>query len=139
MDMEKVKQKEVWSANSSYLFCGIIFIFLIFALEGCAIRNFFILPMNEAIGLTIILQIPCMLCLIFASFISDWKHRTKFTLYYCKLTYGIDIEYIIENYSIGDIDSNGVLFVKKEDSCNFHTWKVLQGYNSLHETEVKLF
>lgn len=86
-----------------------------------------------------ILQLPCLICLSFTSLIGDWKHRTKFTLYYCKLTSGVDIDYIKENYSIKDIDSNGLLFVKKEDSNNFYTWKLIQGYNSLYEVENKLF
>ena len=97
MDMSKVKTKEVWSANNWYLFYGIVFICLIIALEGCAIREFFVSPVNEAIGVAVILQLPCLICLLFTSLIGDWKHRSKFNLYYCKLATGIDIDYIKEN------------------------------------------
>lgn len=79
------------------------------------------------------------MCLLFTTLIKDWKCRTKFTLYYCKLETGIDIDYIKENYSVEDIDSNGVLFVKKEDSYKFCTWSLLQGYNLLCDAEAKLF
>lgn len=139
MDMSKVKTKEVWSANNWYLFYGIVFICLIIALEGCAIREFFVSPVNEAIGVAVILQLPCLICLLFTSLIGDWKHRSKFNLYYCKLATGIDIDYIKENYCIEDIDSNGVLFVEKGDSHKFCTWKIIQGYNSLYDAEIKLF
>ena len=139
IDMKEVRTKEVWSANNWYLFFGIIFICLIFMLEGCVIREFFVSPMDEAIGMAVILQLPCLICLFFTSLIGDWKHRTKFTLYYCKLTSDVDIDYIKENYSIEDINSDGVLFVKKKDSNNFYTWKLIQGYNSLYEVEDKFF
>ena len=66
-------------------------------------------------------------------------HRKKFTLYYCKLEKGIDIEYIKDNYSVKDINPNGVLFVDKGHSHDFDVWNLLQGYNSLYEIEVKLF
>lgn len=139
MDMSKVKTKEVWSANNWYLFWGMVFICLIIALEGCAVRELFIAPINEAIGVAIILQLPCFLCLWFTTLIRDWKYRKKFTLYYCKLETGVDIDHIKKNYLVVDINSNGVLFVKKEDSYNFSSGKLLQGYNSLYEAEVKLF
>lgn len=139
MDMSKVKTKEVWSANNWYLFYGIIFICLIIALEGCVIREFFVSPINEAMGIAVILQLPCLICLLFTSLIGDWKHRSKFNLYYCKLATGVDIDYIKENFSIEDIDSNAVLFVEKKDSHNFYTWKLVQGYTSLYEAETKLF
>ncbi len=139
MDMSKVKTKEVWSANNWYLFWGIAFVCLIIVLEGCAVRELFVAPISEAIGVAAILQLPCLLCLLFTSLIGDWKHRKKFTLYYCKLETGVDIDYIKKNYSVEDVNSNGVLFVEKEDSSNFCSWRLLQGYNSLYEAEVKLF
>lgn len=46
IDMTKIKTKEVWSANNWYLFFGVVFICLIFLLEGCVIREFFVSPMN---------------------------------------------------------------------------------------------
>jgi len=139
MDMSKVKTKEVWSANNWYLFWGIAFMCLIIALEGCTVRELFVAPISEAIGVGVVLQLPCLLCLLFTTLIGDWKHRKKFTLYYCKLETGVDIDHIKKNYSVEDINSNGVLFVKKENSCSFYSWKLLQGYNSLYEAEVKLF
>ena len=139
MDMQKVKTKEVWSANNWYLFFGVIFICLIIALESCAVRQFFVSSISEAIALAIVIQLPCLICLLFTTLIGDWKHRTKFTLYYCKLETGVDIDHIKKNYSVEDINSDGMLFVKKEDSHNFSSWKLLQGYNSLYEAEVKLF
>lgn len=139
MDMSNVKTKEVWSANNWYLFYGILFICLIIALECCVIREFFVSPINEAIGVAVILQLPCFICLLFTSLIGDWVHRTKFNLYYCNLKTGVDIDYIKENYSVEDINANGVLFVEKKDSYNFCTWKLVQGYKSLYGAEEKLF
>lgn len=139
MDKDKIKVKEVWSANGWYLFYGILFVVLILLLEFCVVRQFFISPIDEAIGLAVLLQLPCLICLLLTTMIGDWIHRTKFNLYYCRLENGIDIDYIKENYSVEDINSNGVLFVDKGNSHNFCVWKLLQGYNSLYETEVKLF
>ena len=139
MDKNKIKIKEVWSANGWYLFWGIAFILMICMLEGCVIREFFISPFEEAMALAFILQLPCLLCLLFTTLIGDWIHRKKFNLYYCKLETGIDIDYIKENYSVEDINSNGVLFVDKGHSHDFCVWKLLQGYDSLYEAEVKLF
>lgn len=139
MNKDKIKTKEVWSANGWYLFWGIIFVLIFCMLEGCAIREFFVSSFEEAMALAFILQLPCLICLLFTTLIGDWTHRKKFTLYYCKLETGIDIDYIKENYSVEDINSNGVLFVDKCHSHDFGVWKLLQGYNSLYEAEVKLF
>lgn len=139
MNKDKIKTKEVWSANGWYLFWGIVFVLMICTLEGFAIREFFVSSFEEAMALAFILQLPCLLCLLFTTLIGDWIHRKKFTLYYCKLETGIDIDYIKENYSVEDINSNGVLFVDKDHSYDFGIWKLLQGYKSLYEAEVKLF
>ena len=63
------------------------------------------------------------------------QHTTKnywfrYLLFYmgtkhCKLETGIDIDYIKENYSVEDINSNGVLFVDKCHSHDFGVWKLL--------------
>ena len=58
---------------------------------------------------------------------------------HCKLETGIDVDYIKENYSVEDINSNGVLFVDKDHGYDFVVWRLLQGYRSLDEAEVKLF
>lgn len=138
MDKSKIKTKEVWSASNEYLFFGIIFICLIIVFEGCAIREFFVSQINEAIGTLVILQVPCFYLFCWSTiFIKDWIHRTIFTLYYCKLETEIDIDYIKANYSVEDINSNGVLFVKKEDTYNFSSWKLLQGYKSLDDVEIQ--
>ena len=139
MDKNKVETREVWSANWWYLFFGIIFVLIIIMLEGCVIREFLIKPFREAIGLAVILQLPCLLCLLFTQMIKMWKERTKFNLYYCKLETGTDIDYIKENYSVKDISPRGILFVEKEDTYNFSTWKLLQGYEYMFQVEEKLF
>lgn len=139
MDKEKIKIKEVQSANGWYLFCGILFVIMIVFLEIAAIRQFFISHIDEAITSLFLLQLPCLLCLLFTTMIGDWIHRTKFNLYYCRLENGIDINYIKENYSVEKINANGVLFVDKENSHNFCVWSLLQGYDSLYKMEVELF
>ena len=75
-------------------------------LEGCAIREFFVSSLEEAVALALIIQLPCLLCLLFATLIGDWIHRKKFNLYYCKLETGIDIDYIKENASLINIDKD---------------------------------
>lgn len=139
MDKKKIKIKEVQSANRWYLFYGILFVIMIMFLEIAAIRQFFISPIGEAITLLFLLQLPCLLCLLFTTMIGDWIHRTKFNLYYCRLENGIDINYIKENYSVKKINANGVLFVDKKNSHNFYVWSLLQGYDSLYKMEVELF
>ena len=139
MDRSKVYTREVWSANGWYLFSGILFIVMILILEVCVVREFFIKPFKEVIGVAVILQLPCSICLLFSTLIRDWVNRKKFNLYYCKLETDIDIDYIKENYSIEDISSNGILFVEKEDSHNFRVWKLLQGYKYMAEVEENYF
>ena len=58
MDKTKIKTKEVWSANKWYLFFGILFVIMIILLEICAIRQFFVTDMEEALVLLFILQLP---------------------------------------------------------------------------------
>ena len=139
MNKDKIKTKEVWSANGWYLFLGIVSVLIICMLEGCAIREFFVSSFEDAIVSAFFIQLPCLMCLLFTTLIGCWMRRKKFTLYYCKLEKGIDIEYIKDNYSVKDINSNGVLFVDKDHSYDFVVWRLLQGYRSLDEAEVKLF
>ena len=139
MNKDKIKTKEVWSANGWYLFLGIVSVLIICMLEGYAIREFFVSSFEDAIVSAFFIQLPCLMCLLFTTLIGCWMHRKKFILYYCKLEKGIDIDYIKENYSVEDINSNGVLFVDKGHSHDFDVWNLLQGYNSLYEIEVKLF
>ena len=139
MNKDKIKTKEVWSANGWYLFLGIVSVLIICMLEGCAIREFFVSSFEDAIVSAFFIQLPCLMCLLFTTLIGCWMRRKKFTLYYCKIEKGIDIDYIKENYSVEDINSNGVLFVDKDHSYDFVVWRLLQCYRSLDEAEVKLF
>ena len=54
MDKTKIKTKEVWSANKWYLFFGILFVIMIILLEICAIRQFFVTDIEEALSLLFI-------------------------------------------------------------------------------------
>ena len=128
MDKTKIKTKEVWSANKWYLFFGILFVIMFILLEICAIRQFFVTDTAEALALLFILQLPAMFCLLL-----------KFNIYYCKLENGIDIDYIKENYCIEDINESCVLFVDKDNDHNFCVWKLIQGYDSLYQAEIKMF
>ena len=139
MDKTKIKTKEVWSANKRYLFFGILFVIMIILLEICAIRQFFVTDMEEALVLLFILQLPVMICLLLTTMIGDYIHREKFNIYYCKLENGIDIDYIKENYCIEDINESCVLFVDKSNDHNFCVWKLMQGYDSLYQAEIKMF
>lgn len=139
MDKSKVQTKEVWSANKWYLYQGIISVIMIILLEGCAIYQFFVEPLGAAIALTMVLQLPVSVCLLFATTIKDWKERTKFNIYYIKLETSTDIDYIKQNYSVEDISTRGILFVEKEDSHNFSTWNLLQGYKYMWEIEDRWF
>lgn len=140
MDMSKVKVKEVQSANVWYLILGIAAVVGIILLEICSIREFIISSDKGAtLIMIILLQLPVLICLQFVTLITDWIHREKFDLYYCELNNGTDIDYIKGNYVIKEINDRGVLFVKKEDVKNYNTWSIFQGYESLHEAEVKLF
>lgn len=80
-----------------------------------------------------------MICLLFTTMIGDYIHREKFNIYYCKLENGIDIDYIKENYCIADINESCVLFVDKGNYHNFCVWKLMQGYDSLYQAEIKMF
>ena len=113
MDKTKIKTKEVWSANKWYLFFGILFAIMTILLEICAIRQFFIIDIEEALVLFFLSQLPVMLCLLLTTMIGDYIHREKFNIYYCKVENDIDIDYIKENYCIEDINENCVLFVDK--------------------------
>ena len=137
MDKTKIKTKEVWSANKWYLFFGILFVIMIILLEICAIRQFFITDTEEVLVLFFLLQLPVMLCLLLTTMIGDYIHREKFNIYYCKLENGID--YIKENYCIEDINESCVLFVDKGNDHNFCVWKLMQGYDSLYQAEIKMF
>lgn len=108
-------------------------------LETCAIREFFVSDIEQALGLLFILQLPVIICLLLTTMIGDYIHREKFNIYYCKLENGIDIDYIKENYCIEDINESCVLFVDKGNDHNFYVWKLIQGYNSLYQAEIKMF
>ena len=95
---------------------------MIILLEMCAIRQFFVTDIEEALVLLFILQLPAMICLLFTTMIGDYIHREKFNIYYCKLENGIDIDYIKENYCIADINESCVLFVDKGNYHNFCVW-----------------
>ena len=126
----KVKTKEVYSANKLYLFCGLLSVSMIIILEFVAIREIIIADDKiEACCLAIFLQVLVLLCLLLSTTIGDYIHRVKFNIYYCKLENGIDIEYIRENYYIEDINEKCVLFVDKENDRNFCVWKLFQGYD----------
>lgn len=139
MDKTKIKTKEVWSANKWYLFFGILFVVMFILLEMGVIRQFFVTDIEEALVLLFILQLPAMICLLSTTMIGDYIHRKKFNIYYCKLENGIDIDYIKENYCIEDINESCVLFVDKGNDHNFCVWKLLQGYDSLYQAEIKMF
>jgi len=134
----KIYTKEVCTANNLYLFLGVISITLITIIECLVIRNFFVKPIDEAILLAILLQLPCALCSLFAILIHAWKYRTDFTIYYSKMETGVDIDYIKENYCVKDIDMYGIVFVKKEDSGNFDIWEIFQGYDDISDFGEKI-
>lgn len=136
----KVKTKEVYSANKLYLFCGLLSVLMIIILEFVVIRK--IIISDDKIGacyFAIFLQVPVLLCLLLSTTIGDYIHRVKFNIYYCKLENGIDIEYIRENYCIKDINEKCMLFVDKGNEHNFCVWKLFQGYDSLYQVEIKMF
>ena len=134
LDKNKIKTIEVWSANKWYLFFGVLFVIFFILLEFTAIKEVFIsTDKGEAFGILFILQIPALVCLLFTTMIGDYKHRTKFNIYYCKLEKGIDIDYIRKNYCIKDINTRDMLFVDKEDDYNFGTWGLLHDCNSLYK------
>lgn len=81
MDKTKIKTKEVWSANKWYLFFGILFVIMIILLEICAIRQFFVTDMEEALVLLFILQLPVMICLLLTTMIGDYIHRDMFRIF----------------------------------------------------------
>ena len=140
MDQNKIKTKEVGSANIWYLICGILITVLLIVLEIAGIHEIITLENKpETFILFIILQLPVLICFPFSTLIGDYIHRTKFNLYYCKLENGIDIEYIRKNYYIASINKNFVLFVDKENEHNFCVWELMQGYDSLYQAEIALF
>ena len=129
----------MWSANKWYLFFGILFVIMIILLEICAIRQFFVTDTEEALVLLFILQLPAMICLLFTTMMGDYIHREKFNIYYCKVKNGIDIDYIKENYCIEDINESFMSCLDKGNDHNFCVWKLMQGYDSLYQAEIKMF
>ena len=115
------------------------FVIMFSLLEICAIRQFFVTDTEEALVLLFTLQLPAMFCLLLTTMIGNYIHREKFNIYYCKLENGIDIDYIKENYCIADINESCVLFVDKGNYHNFCVWKLMQGYDSLYQAEIKMF
>lgn len=139
LDTNKIKTKEVWSANKWYLFFGVLVTILTLLLEVSTISNFITSNSKiEAGVLFLISQIPAMFCLLLTTMINDYIHRVKFNIYCCKLE-DMDITYIRENYCIEDIDERYVLFVDKENDYNFSVWKLLHGCDSLYQTVTVMF
>lgn len=140
LDKNKVKTKEVWSANKWSLIYGISSVIMIALLEFTAIRGLFVFDdKKEVVGSLFVLQLPVLIFLLLTTAIGDYIHRTKFNIYCCELENGIDIDYIKENYCIEDINESYVLFVDKENDHNFGTWKLMQGYDSLYQVGIEMF
>ena len=134
----EVKTIEVCSADKRYLIVGVIFTILVVILECLAIREFFVDDLVEATFSFFLLQIEVMLCLLQAYFLKLYMQRKNFNIYYCEFKNGIDINDIKENYEIEFIDLKQIVFVDKENSEFFSSWKMMNGYK-LNENETEFF
>lgn len=137
---KNIKTVEVSSASRKHLTYGIISILLIIAIEIGCIYGYMTRPMTEAIPFMFTMQIIVLfLAAMSATTISAWKHKSKFNLYFCRLSQDIDIGYIKKNYSIQEIDEYAVLFIDKQDIHKYMDWNLFQDHNTLYSVEVDLF
>ncbi len=129
MDENKIKHKEVWDANILYLIAGIVILIAIIALEALCVYIFIDSDdMSFAFTVSILFQILVLILYPGISLINDYRHRSKFNIYYCKLENDLDINYIKENFYIKEINLSYVYFIKKEDDSKFQTWKFMADY-----------
>ena len=128
----KYKTCTVMSASKKYLWLGILFATFAVILEVMA------WVVVKEIGVSLILQIPIALCLLFSSTVMDWFNRDEFTMYFARFSDDVSLSYIKENYTIVEIDAHAVLFVDNEDEALYTTWKLYNG-DSLYKLEVYYF
>ncbi len=138
LDNGAVKSTAVWSADWTYLFSGILGIVLAAALEAAAVREFFVSPIGEAVGVALLLQLAIVFPLLLIVHLSAYKRRARFLLYFCRIE-DTDIKAVKEKHQICFIDEYGVLFVEKKDARLFSDWEMKYTVPSAREAESKLF
>ena len=130
--MKNINKKTVCSATKKYLWTGIMFTILILTLEITCIWQFFVRPLSETLPLIVVLQLPAAICLLFSySYISAWKNRRNFTIYYSYLSKDTDMNTIIDKYQIMDITPSHIVFVDKKDTRSFSDWTINNDIYSL--------
>jgi hypothetical protein len=129
---DKYKACTVVSASKKYLWLGIMFAAFAVILEIMA------WVVVKEIGVSLILQIPVSICLLFTSTVVDWFNRDEFTMYFARFSDDVSLSYIKENYAIVEIDAHAVLFVDPKDELLYNSWKLYNG-DSLYKLEVDYF
>lgn len=129
------------SATVQYLVYGIIGILLAIAFEFAIIWNFFQSPLNEAIGLAVMLHIfiPWILAVLI-QFIPAYNRKTKFTMYFAYIE-DADMKSIKHNYYVCNFDETCVLFIddNKHDIRAYHDWVLMHRVDNLATVKDEIF
>ena len=138
LDTGTVKATSVWSATKAYLAIGIAGILLLVGMFGAVTYNFFISPLNEAIGAAIIV---CLFAWVFPAlltmYLPAYKRRQKFVMYRSDLNE--NVKWIKEKYHICLIDEHGVIFVNKNDRRAYDDWMMYQKFVTTQTDGHSLF
>lgn len=130
------------SATISYLIWSLITIVMTIAMEVVLVQNFFKSPLNEAIGVAVIIHIAYIpfVALLTYSYLPAYKRRTNFPLYFMYIE-DADMALLKRNYHICYVDQTGVLFVENTPLIRqaYRDWTLMHRVSNLREVKELLF
>ncbi len=130
------------SATISYLIWSLIIIAMTIAMEVVLVQNFFKSPLNEAIGIAVIIHIAYIpfVALLTYSYLPAYKRRTNFPLYFMYIE-DADMALLKRNYHICYVDQTGVLFIENTPLIRqaYRDWTLMHRVSNLREVKELLF
>ena len=130
------------SATISYLIWSLIIIAMTIAMEVVLVQNFFKSPLNEAIGVAVIIHIAYIpfAALLAYSYLPAYKRRTNFPLYFMYIE-DADMALLKRNYHICHVDQTGVLFIENTPLIRqaYNDWTLMHRVYNLREVKELLF
>ena len=130
------------SATISYLIWSLIVIAMTIVMEVVLVQNFFKSPLNEAIGVAVIIHIAYIpfVALLTYSYLPAYKRRTNFPLYFMYIE-DADMALLKRNYHICYVDQTGVLFVENTPLIRqaYRDWTLMHRVSNLREVKELLF
>ena len=130
------------SATISYLIWSLIVIAMTIVMEVVLVQNFFKSPLNEAIGVAVIIHIAYIpfVALLTYSYLPAYKRRTNFPLYFMYIE-DADMARLKRNYYICYVDQTGVLFVENTPLIRqaYRDWTLMHRVSNLREVKELLF